>query len=180
MSTIGFATVNMIWIPYLQRTYGVGAAGLGLADAAMGAGMLASGALVGLIASRLSKTAMTAWGFIIEGVMYMTIIFLPAFPWVLGWQFLGGLTIIPMQAALTTIMQLAVPDSKRGRVGSSLSAAQSATALLAMGFATLFGDLIGLRAVFVIVGVFVLASGILGFWLLREPEEAASETAAAV
>jgi hypothetical protein len=40
-----------------------------------------------------------------------------------------------------------------------------------MSLAALFGEAIGLAVVFLFVGSFVLASGLLGFWLLRLPED---------
>lgn len=170
IATTGFATVNMIWIPYLQKTYQVGASGLGIADAALGVGMLLSGLLVGQIAQRLSKTAMSAGGLLFTGVLYISIVILPAFGWIIAWQFISGLALTPMQSALDTIVQLAVPDSKRGRVGSAMNAAYGAAGVLAMGLASLFGESIGLKVVFMVVGSLVLLSGLLGFWLMREPE----------
>jgi sugar phosphate permease len=170
MASLGFSTVNMIWIPYLQRRYGVGASGLGIADAALGAGMLLSGLLVGWLSRRMSKTVIGAGGLVITGLIYITIILLPAFGWIIAWQFLGGLALTPMQAALDTIMQLAVPDLKRGRVGSVMNAAYNTSGIVSMGLASIFGDVIGLGVVFLIVGLFVLGSGLVGFWLLRSPE----------
>ncbi len=80
------------------------------------------------------------------------------------------LALVPAQSALTTIMQLAVPDLKRGRVGSSMNAITTAGSLLSMAFASLFGEAMGLRNVYLLMGVFIFLSGVLGFRLLREPE----------
>jgi len=171
MASLGFSTVNMIWIPYLQRAFGIGAAGLGLADAALGVGMLISGLLVGRLAARLSKTFLSAGGLLFIGLTYLTIVWLPSFPWIIAWQFIAGLALTPMQSALDTIQQMAVPDLMRGRVGSSMNASYSAAGLISMALASMFGESVGLHNVFFIVGLFVAASGILGFWLLREPPE---------
>jgi MFS transporter, DHA3 family, macrolide efflux protein len=170
MASLGFSTVNMIWIPYLQQRYSVGASGLGIADAALGVGMLVSGLLIGQLAKKLNYTLLSAGGLVITGFIYMTILLLPSFGWIIAWQFLSGLVLTPMQSALDTILQLAVPDLKRGRVGSVINAAYSSAGLVAMSLAALFGEAIGLAVVFLIVGTFVLTSGLLGFWLLRTPE----------
>ncbi|MBE3037264.1 MAG: MFS transporter, partial [Chloroflexi bacterium] len=159
MASLGFSTVNMIWIPYLQQRYGVGASGLGIADAALGVGMLVSGLLVGQLARRMSKTVISAGGLVLIGLIYITIILLPAFGWIIAWQFLGGLALTPMQSALDTITQLVVPDLKRGRVTSAMNAAYSTAGLVSMALASLFGDAVGLGAVFLIVGLFVVGSG---------------------
>ena len=169
MASLGFSTVNMIWIPYLQRQFGVGAAGLGIADAALGLGMLGGGLLAGQVAARFSKTGISAGGLAFIGSLYITLLLLPSFPWIIAWQFIGGLALTPMQSALDTIQQLAVPDRMRGRVGAALNASYNAAGMLSMAFAALFGEAIGLGNVFLIVGLFVLASGLLGFWLLKEP-----------
>lgn len=171
MASLGFSTVNMIWIPYLQQRYGVGVSGLGIADAALGVGMLVSGLLVGMLARRMSITVISAGSLVLIGLIYITIILLPAFGWIIAWQFLGGLALTPMQSALDTITQLVVPDLKRGRVGSAMNAAYSTAGLISMALASLFDDAVGLGAVFLIVGLFVLGSGLLGFWLLRPPEQ---------
>lgn len=168
MASLGFSTVNMIWIPYLQQRYGVGAYGLGIADAALGVGMLFSGLLVGRLAQRLSKTLLSAGGLVYLGLTYVTISLLPSFGWIIAWQFLAGLVLTPLQAALDTILQLAVPDLKRGRVGSVMNTAYTAAGILSMGLAALYGEAVGLGTVFAVVGVFVVGSGVLGFWLLRE------------
>ena len=122
----------------------------------------------------------SAGGLAFIGSLYITILLLPSFPWIIAWQFIGGLALTPMQSALDTIQQLAVPDRMRGRVGAALNASYNAAGMLSMAFAALFGEAIGLGNVFLIVGLFVLASGLLGFWLLKEPaavEPAAQEPA---
>lgn len=178
VASIGFSTVNMIWIPYLQRVYGVGAAGLGLADATLGAGMLISGLLLGQAARRVNRTVMSSVGLAFIGVTYLTIIFLPTFAWILVWQFLAGLALTPLQSALDTMMQVAVPDLKRGRVNSSMNAVTTFAGLVSMMLASLFGEAVGLQLVFVVLGCFVLTSGLMGFKLLREPQPSLENTPA--
>ena len=123
------------------------------------------------IARRASKKALSAGGIAFEGLLYLTILWLPSFPWIIAWQFIGGLALTPMQSALNTIMQMAVPDAQRGRVGASLNASYNAAGMLSMAFAALFGEAIGLRWVFAIVGLVTLGAGLLGFWMIKEPGE---------
>jgi MFS family permease len=114
---------------------------------------------------------MGAAGIFFIGVMFALMGYSPAFWMIVFESFLIGLALVPAQSALTTIMQLAVPDLKRGRVGSSMNAISTGGSLLSMAFASLFGEAIGLRNVYLVIGVFISLSGLLGFWLLREPEE---------
>jgi predicted MFS family arabinose efflux permease len=38
-----------------------------------------------------------------------------------------------------------------------------------MAFASFFGDLIGLRELFLVLAGLIVLSGLMGFWLLQEP-----------
>jgi MFS family permease len=171
VAMLGLGAINVIWVPYLQRTFGIGAAGLGIVDSLQGGGMVVGGLLLGVLASRFSKVFMGAAGIFFIGVMFALMGYSPAFWMIVFESFLIGLALVPAQSALTTIMQLAVPDLKRGRVGSSMNAISTGGSLLSMAFASLFGEAIGLRNVYLVIGVFISLSGLLGFWLLREPEE---------
>ena len=73
------------------------------------------------------------------------------------------------------MMQMAVPDLKRGRVGSSLNAFSTAASLISMAFAALLGDWIGLRTVYLICGLFVVLAGLLCIWIVQEPKEQARD-----
>ncbi len=170
VAQLGMGAINVVWVPFLQRTFGIGAAGLGIVDSVQGAGMVFGGLLLGLIASRFTKSFLGASGICFIGVFLALMGYSPAFWLIIAESFLIGLAIVPAQSALTTIMQLAVPDLKRGRVGSSMNAINTSGALVSMAFASLFGEAIGLRNVYLVLGVFILLAGLLGFWLLREPE----------
>ena len=171
VAMLGIGAINVVWVPYLQRTFGVGASGLGIVDSVQGAGMVFGGLLLGAAAARFSKSFLGASGICIIGVLFALMSRSPFFWLIILESFLIGLAIVPAQSALTTIMQLAVPDLKRGRVGSSMNAVTTGGSLLSMAFASLFGEAIGLANVYLVIGVFIFAAGLLGFWLLREPEE---------
>jgi MFS family permease len=117
------------------------------------------------------KTILASVGITIMGIIAAPIGYVPTFFLVIVLNFLFGIALVPLQSALTTIMQLAVPDLKRGRVSSSLNAVVTAGGLISMAFASFFGDLIGLREVLLVIGVLIILSGLLGFRLLSEPEK---------
>jgi MFS family permease len=102
--------------------------------------------------------------------------FAPAFSFIIAMGFIVGLGIVPAQSGLTTMMQMAVPDLKRGRVGSSLNAFSTAAGLISMAFAALMGDLIGLRTVYMVFGSFIGLAGLLCIWIVEEPKEQAVDT----
>jgi MFS family permease len=171
VAMLGVGAINVIWVPYLQRTFGIGAAGLGIVDSAQGAGMLVGGLALGLLAARVKKSMMAGAGLLMIGVLFALMGYSPLFLMIIIESFLVGLALVPVQSALTTIQQLAVPDLKRGRVGSSMNAVTTSGSLLSMAFASFFGEKIGLRNVYVVIGVFIFLSGMLGFWLLQEPKK---------
>jgi MFS family permease len=88
---------------------------------------------------------------------------------------LFGIALVPAQSALMTMMQLAVPDLKRGRVGSALNALTTVAGLLSMAVAAALGDLIALRTIYFVAGLITLTGGLVGLWVLEEPESQPDE-----
>lgn len=175
VANLGLGAINVIWVPYMQRTFGVDARGLGIVDSAQGAGMVVGALLLGLAASRFRKIVMASGGMILISVLISAWGLANTFPLVIFISVLVGLFLVPLQSALSTIQQMEVPNLKRGRVGSSMNALTTIASLASMAFASLLGEVLGLRTIFFIVGVFTGASGILGLFLLREPERPAQE-----
>ncbi len=173
---LGIGAINVVWVPYLQRTFGVGAAGLGIVDLAQGIGMVIGGLLLGFIASKFSKKMMVTIGTLVIGLAMAGMGLAPAFSFIIAMGFIVGVGLVPAQSGITTMMQMAVPDLKRGRVGSSLNAFSTAASLISMAFAALMGDLIGLRTVYMVFGSFIGLSGLLGLWIVEEPKEQAVDT----
>jgi MFS family permease len=176
VAMLGVGAINVVWVPYLQRTFGIGAEGLGIVDGAQGAGMLVGGLLLGLVAARMRKSVLSGAGLLLIGVLFALMGYSPFFSMIVAESFLVGLALVPVQSALATIMQISVPDLKRGRVGSSMGAINTAGSLLSMAFASFFGEAIGLRNIYLVIGVFIVLSGFLGFWLLQEPQAAPAST----
>jgi len=172
---LGLGAINVLWVPFLQRTFGVDATGLGIVDSAQGAGMVLSGLALGFVASRLNRTAMAGWAIILIGLFIAAMGLAPAFGYVIVLSFAVGLPLIPAQSALVTMMQLAVPDLKRGRVGSAMNALTMAAGLVSMGVASAFSEAVGLRAMYAIAGLITLSAGVVGLFVLKEPETVVEE-----
>jgi MFS family permease len=174
---LGLGAINVVWVPYLQRTFGVGAEGLGIVDSAQGAGMVLGALVLGFLTARLSQRVLTAWSIVVIGLLIAGVGIAPLFGYIIALSFIMGVALVPAQSALMTMMQLAVPDLKRGRVGSALNALTMAAGLVSMAAATSFGELIGLRWVYIICGLIMVGAGVLGFWVLHEPEVLLDEPA---
>lgn len=193
---LGMGAVNVIWVPFMQRTFGLGPEGLGAVDTAQGIGMALGGLMLGMIVTRMSKKSMASWGIIILGILIALIGVAPAWSlaglrgqqaataiaemsvgqrltympvMLLLYSVLLGIVLVPAQSALITTMQLAVPDLKRGRVAGALNALTTAATLLSMAAAASLGEVVRLGAIYVAAGGIVVAAGVVGFFVLQEP-----------
>jgi MFS family permease len=202
---LGVGAMNVIWVPFMRRTFGLGPEGLGAVDTAQGIGMALGGVMLGFVAARFKKTNMAGWSIIFIGGMIALVGLAPPFSLanlipgisaevemaemtvgqrllhmpllLLLYSLLLGIALVPAQSALMTMMQLAVPDLKRGRVGSALNALTTAAGLLSMAVAAALGEVVALRLIYVTAGVFVSAGGLVGLLVLQEPAAPAQEAA---
>jgi DHA3 family macrolide efflux protein-like MFS transporter len=166
---LGIGAINVIWVPYLSRTFKVGAEGLGIVDSAQGGGMVLGGLLLGFLTARLTKRVLAGWSIILIGSLLSGMGLAPTFGLVIALSAAVGVALVPAQSAVMTMMQLAVPDLKRGRVGSALNALTTAAGLISMAAASSLADLVGLRPIYVIAGLITAAAGFVGLAALKEP-----------
>jgi MFS family permease len=197
---LGIGAINVIWVPFMRRTFGLGAEGLGAVDTAQGIGMALGGVTLGFLAARFKKRDLAGWSIILIGSMIALMGLASAFSLVdlfpaleveaasgemgvgqrllymplqlLLYSLILGIALVPAQSALMTTMQLAVPDLKRGRVGSALNALTTGASLISMFIASALGEVIALRWVYVIAGLIVSAGGVVGLLVLEDPETA--------
>jgi MFS family permease len=198
---LGLGAINVLWVPFFQRTFGVGPEGLGAVDMAQGLGMVIGGLALGVFTARLRRSMLVSWGLAVIGLLIALMGLAPAFSLadiapalgagteglapealsvgqrllrlpllLLAYSLVLGVVLVPAQSALMTIMQLAVPDLKRGRVGSALNALVTVASLSSMAVAAALGEVISLRLVYVIAGALAVVSGLLARVLIREPD----------
>jgi len=167
---LGVGAIHVVWIPYLQRTFGVGAEGLGIVDSAQGGGMLLGAVLLGFLSARLPKRVLIAWSIVLIGLFFAGIGMAPTFGLIVAINFSIGVMLVPAQSGLMAMMQLAVPNLKRGRVSSTLNALTTAAGLLSMAAAASLADQIGPRPIYIICGLIIATGGLVGLAVLKEPE----------
>jgi MFS family permease len=195
---LGIGAIHVIWVPFMQRTFGVGAEGLGAVDAAQGVGMALGAVVMGFLAARFAKKNLAGWSITFIGAMIALVGLAPPFSLaslvpgirvdaamaemtvgqrllhmpllLLAYSFLLGVALVPAQSSLMTMMQLAVPDLKRGRVGSALNALTTAAGLVSMAVAAAAGEVLELRLIYVVAGLITSAAGLLGLLVLQEPQ----------
>jgi MFS family permease len=197
--SLGLGAINVIWVPFMKRTFGLGAEGLGAVDAAQGIGMIVGGLLLGFMTTRFRKRPLAGWSIVFIGAMIALVGLSPAFSllnlfpglavgapleeltvgqrllamplMLLVYSLLLGIALVPAQSALTTMMQLAVPDLKRGRVGSALNALTTVASLLSMVAAMTLGEVVSLRLIYFVAGILVSAGGLVGLYVLEDPQD---------
>jgi DHA3 family macrolide efflux protein-like MFS transporter len=206
---LGIGAINVIWVPFMQRTFGLGPEGLGAVDTAQGVGMALGGLMLGFVVgrfeNRLSGRVLAGWSIVFIGAMIALMGLAPPFSLMnllpglavegamadmsvgqrllhmplllLLYSTLLGIALVPAQSALMTMMQLAVPDLKRGRVGSALNALTTAAGLVSMAVAAASGEVVELRWIYVTAGVIVGGAGLVGLAVLQEPEPQPDGTA---
>jgi len=196
---LGLGAINVIWVPFMRRVFGMGAEGLGAVDASQGVGMVLGGLVLGAVAGRFSRKRLAGWSIVFIGGMIALMGLSPAFSlahvlpadmslgtametmgvgqrllhlplMLLIYSLLLGVALVPAQSALMTMMQLAVPDLKRGRVGSALNAMTTAAGLVSMVVAAATGEAAPLREIYVVSGLVVSVGGFVGLYVLQEPE----------
>jgi len=175
VTQLGFGAINVVWVPYLQRTFGIGAEGLGIVDSAQGAGMVLAGIMLGFLSRQFLKSTLIGSGVVIMGLSFAAIGLASKFFFVIIFSFIAGFGFIPTQSAVMTLIQLAVPDEKRGRISGAQVALRTAAGLVSMAFASAFAEVIGHRAVYIVCGLIVTTGGFLAFYVLREPIQSHSE-----
>jgi DHA3 family macrolide efflux protein-like MFS transporter len=201
---LGIGAINVLWVPFMQGTFGLGAEGLGAVDAAQGVGMVIGGIGLGFLTARFTKKSLASWNIIVIGacitLMGLASPFSPVdlFPGLgvnvavaertvgqrllymplllLAYSALLGVALVPAQSAMMTMMQLAVPDLKRGRVGSALNALTTLAGLLSMAAAAALGEIVPLRSIYVVAGLITALAGPVGLAVLQEPEAEEDET----
>jgi len=176
---LGAGAINVLWVPFLARYYHLGPEGMGVVDSVQGVGMVIGGLAIGFLTARLGKIWLTGVSLAIIGVCIVLMGVAPTFAFILISSFVLGMALVPAQAVLMTLMQLAVPDLKRGRVSGALNALTMAAGLVSMVAAAMLGEVLSLRVIYVGSGLLVALSGVVGVLVIKEPTGEA-ETAAAL
>ena len=175
---LGIGAINVLWVPFMDRLFGVGPEGLGIADSMQAVGMLVGSIAVGSLTSRFHHTRLLSGSLGILGLTVAAVGVAPTFVVVLIILVFLGLFLPALNAAASTLVQLATPDELMGRVNSASGTVQSVANLISMGVAATLGDAIGVRTVFVACGLIMIVSGALGWVMLQEPAAEAASGAA--
>jgi DHA3 family macrolide efflux protein-like MFS transporter len=170
VALLGVGAIEVLFVPYLQGQFGAGPQGLGFVQTAQGVGMLVGSVLVGNLAARFRLTRIIASSLALLGAALAACGLASQFALILLGTFVVGLGLAPLNAALSTMMQVAVPDEKLGRVSSVADTAMTVSYLVSMGGAAFLADAFGIRTVFVGAGIITALAALPALSMMKVPE----------
>jgi MFS transporter, DHA3 family, macrolide efflux protein len=178
---LGLGAVNVLFVPLLINELHVPATWFGAIDLAQTSSMILAAVVLATVLARLGPTRVITLGMAGVAVIIGLLAGVTAVWQLIVLLFLVGWLVTPLQAALTTIIQTETAAEVRGRVAALVSTTTTTASVLSMAAAGIFGDLIGVRNVFVggaaIIALAALASFVLFRGQHRSERAAATATA---
>jgi MFS family permease len=123
--------------------------------------------VLGGVLGRFGATRVITWGMAGTALIIGLLAGVTAVWQVILLLFAVGWLVTPLQAALTTIIQTEAAEQVRGRVAALVSTVTTTASVVSMAIAGIFGDLIGVRGVFVGGAVVVGLAAVSAFVLFR-------------
>ena len=170
-ATFGFAAIFVLGVMHLGDVLGVDAKGFGILYAVEGLGVVIGGTILTRFLSRVKTNWVVAICMVSLGISIIAFAAAPSYALVMVSMIVIGLSIVSARAALATLTQALVPDEKRGRVESAVAMVMGASTSASTGLAGLFGELIGVQAVFFAAGIITAAAGIGAGYVLSGAED---------
>lgn len=172
LTMLGLGAINVLFLPLIVNILQVSPVWLGAVDIAQSASMILAAGLVAVLARRLRPSTIVTVGILAIGIAIGLVGLTTHIVQVLLLLFMIGWFVTPLQAAVVTIFQTGVPDAARGRAMATLQAAMSGASVASMALAGVFGDLVGIRNVFLLGGAVVFAGGLVAALLYRGADPA--------
>ncbi len=167
ITMLGLGAVNVLLAPMLVNEMGLPETWFGGLELAQTLGMIISGAAITVLAARFKPTSLISIALILTGIVLAFFSAInniwPMFPAL----FLLGLTVPPVNAGISTIMQTSVDNQILGRVTSAIHAVMQTSNLLSMFLAGVVAAAVGTRNVFLISGIIVVIAGIAALQIFR-------------
>lgn len=141
-----------------------GAPQVALMEGLAGIGMVVGGMVVAVLAPR-RQVPWILWGFAASCLALALTGLVPGrlFGVAVAWWVLSGFTFILGNAPLTALLQTIIPNQLQGRALSLLAMVMGLAAPMGLALATPFGEWIGIRWLFVLMGVAGTLVSLAGF-----------------
>ncbi len=178
VTMLGLGAVNILIVPLIVNDLRVPTTWFGAIQFAQTLSMVLSGGLVAVLAARIKPPHILSLSLILVGIL-TGLISLVDGVWPLLLLLFGvGWVITPLQASVSTIMQTSVDNRLLGRIGAALNTVMSTANLISMALAGAFGEIIGVRNVFVLAGLVTVGAGLAAAWVFRAAPAAPAVDAA--
>lgn len=160
---LGIGIIIALSPVFVVRALGLPPETGGYLTSAAGAGMLAGSLLVGLLGQRWPTAWLLAGAMLVNGLSHSLFALAPDFASAAGLRVVTGLAVGVSGIARRTLLQVLVPDALRGRVFGALTSTINLTTLIAMAAGGALVDLLGIREVFALAGLAVVAGSVMAF-----------------
>jgi len=149
----------------VTKIFGKGAAEVAWLESALGLGIVAGGLLLGAWGGFKRKTATSLAGLIGmgAGITILGLTDRDTYLLAVGMMGLVGLMNALANGALGAVMQTKIPPEMQGRIFTVIGSLASATSPLGMLLAAPVAEKLGIRAWYLIAGIFCAAMGVYGF-----------------
>ncbi len=165
ITMLGIGAMNVLWIVYLKTRFGFEAADLAgriaIIDIAFSAGMVLATVLVGNVLSGLAPKWLVVGGLMSGGLLLLPIGYIPDYWLLVALMFGIGLGVGPINAGISSLMQIVVPNSQMGRVSGGFGTIVDTSMLLSVSMAGALGGWLGIPAVLLLSGVACIGGGLL-------------------
>lgn len=170
ITMLGIGAMNVLWIVYLKTRFGFEAAELAgriaVIDIAFAAGMVLATGLVGNVLSGLAPKWLVVGGLTFGGLLLLPIGYIPNYWLLVALMFGIGLGVGPIDAGISSLMQIVVPNSQMGRVSGGFGTIIDMSMLLSISMAGTLGGWLGIPAVLLLSGVACIGGGLLALTAL--------------
>ncbi|MCL5995446.1 MAG: MFS transporter [Chloroflexi bacterium] len=162
---LGIGIIIALSPVFMARALGLPPEVGGYLTSAAGAGMLGGSLLVGLLGQRWPTGWLLVGGMLVTGLSHTLFALAPDFASAAGLRVVAGVSLATSGVARQTLLQVLVPDALRGRVFGALTSTINLTTLIAMAAGGALADILGIREVFALAGLAIVAGGVTAFSL---------------
>jgi MFS family permease len=167
VTMLGLGAVNVLLAPMIVNDLAIAEEWFGAVELAQVVGMIISGSLVAVLASRFKPTNLITLGLIGIGIGVAFLALVQGIWSLFIILFFIGLMSTPLNTAISTLVQLVVDNEMLGRVSAALGAIIQVASLVSMFAAGTLAAAIGVRNVFVVSGLLAIAAGLLAAVVFR-------------
>jgi MFS family permease len=179
---LGIGAVNVLMVPLIVNDLKVPVTWFAGVEFAQTSAMVLSGSFVAIIAARLKPANIVSVTMLVIGLAVAALSLVTDIWHLIPILFVVGWMVTPLQGSIATLVQTSVSDSLRGRISGALNTVISTSSLVSMGLAGVLATMIGVRSVFVLSGVIIVAAGLASAWVFRKgakPARTSEDTAPA-